>query len=772
MKKVLKQSMFARLFLVSLLLLIFAANAASQETAIKINNEKTKIPSILFYEGYITDTDGKPLIDGKYSFQFAIYTSPQGGTPIWSEEHQSVEVINGNIQLHLGRGSVPKPLDLPFDKPYFLGIRMNQREEILPRLELMPSGYSFRARIADDVPDASITTEKLAVEAVTDDKIKDVSWNKITGIPPMRKTGTETNIAAVDGWALRGNTKTDPPKDFIGTTDSKDLVLKTNSIERVRIGRDGNVEVREHILMHDDNSIGTFAISSTTPGIINYELEERITFDKDGNDIEMMGADVGIGMGTETPEAKFHVKGKGEVPKNHIALFENSDNEDGVAITEFQDMGIGLELPEAKLHVKGTGEKPRNHIALFENSEDETGVAITNDQDVSVGLEEPIAKLHVRGIGEEGHNHVALFENNSDEKIGLAVTNKENIGMGTHTPEAKLHVQSKMTDGEKYVAVFENMTGGNNGIGVKINAGYPDADNHYIDFLDSGNGVRGRVEGQNATDLLSDPKYILFTVLDGIDLGMAIADMVGASTSGNACTGLGAVACPPVPSLIVAAAINLGSQAARTIATQAFYYDNLGVSFSSGSGDYAEYLERVDAKDEMETGDIVGVFGGKVTHRTKEAQQIMVVSMAPIVLGNMPPKSDEHLYEKIAFMGQVPVKVVGPVKEGDYIIPSGFHDGTGIAVPTEMMTAEEFTKVVGRSWSSSDNHSLKLVNVAVGLNSGDIATFVQRQMVELENTRSQLSALKNEVSQLKEVMRFVTQRVVDLKRPVVKTSQN
>ncbi|WP_156122774.1 hypothetical protein [Chryseobacterium sp.] len=37
-------------------------------------------------------------------------------------------------------------------------------------------------------------------------------------------------------WSLTGNSATDPTTNFIGTTDNKDLVFKTNNAERLRIG--------------------------------------------------------------------------------------------------------------------------------------------------------------------------------------------------------------------------------------------------------------------------------------------------------------------------------------------------------------------------------------------------------------------------------------------------------------------------------------------------------------------------------------------------------
>ena len=225
---------------------------------------------------------------------------------------------------------------------------------------------------------------------------------------------------------------------------------------------------------------------------------------------------------------------------------------------------------------------------------------------------------------------------------------------------------------------------------------------------------------------------------------MSIANEVAALTSANACAGVGVVACPPIPSWNVEAIIEIGLAITQETVSQAFLFANLGVSYQSASGDYAEWLERVDPSERIDAGDIVGVFGGKIAKSTTGAEQILVVSRSPIVLGNMPKEGQEYLYDKVAFLGQVPVKVTGVVNEGDYIIPSGFDDGSGIAVSPELMTADEYAKVVGRAWSGSRRLAAKYVNAAIGLNSADVASLIQKQQTEL----AQLKAEMRRVSEL------------------------
>ena len=143
-----------------------------------------------------------------------------------------------------------------------------------------------------------------------------------------------------------------------------------------------------------------------------------------------------------------------------------------------------------------------------------------------------------------------------------------------------------------------------------------------------------------------------------------------------------------------------------------------GIVLRSGSADFAEFLPRLHIGERIEPGDIVGVIGGKVSKATRGAEQVKAVSSRPIVLGNAPAEEKTPLFEKIAFLGRVPVKVRGPVRAGDYILPAGLDDGSGVAVPPDELTITQSLQVVGRAWENSAENGVKLVDVAVGLDGG------------------------------------------------------
>lgn len=66
-------------------------------------------------------------------------------------------------------------------------------------------------------------------------------------------------------WSLTGNSGTTPPTNFIGTTDSKPLIFKTNKIERMRILATGNIGIgiaKPLQILHVNGNINMSAGSS------------------------------------------------------------------------------------------------------------------------------------------------------------------------------------------------------------------------------------------------------------------------------------------------------------------------------------------------------------------------------------------------------------------------------------------------------------------------------------------------------------------------------
>jgi hypothetical protein len=181
---------------------------------------------------------------------------------------------------------------------------------------------------------------------------------------------------------------------------------------------------------------------------------------------------------------------------------------------------------------------------------------------------------------------------------------------------------------------------------------------------------------------------------------------------------------------------------AGTIITQLKQCTDNGVIYGATGADYAEYLEKVNPEENFISGQIVGVHGGKITKVTEGADQILPVSLAPIVLGNMPPEAEQDKFEKVGFLGQVPVLVWGKVEVGDYIIPSGKNDGMGIAVNPNDLKIGQMKQVVGRAWEAGENPRMNIVNTSIGLKTTEWAEIMEKQENKLNSLEDRMSKME------------------------------
>jgi hypothetical protein len=74
---------------------------------------------------------------------------------------------------------------------------------------------------------------------------------------------------AANAWNMTGNNGTQPEINFIGTTDDKDLVFKTNGIERLRLTKDGWLGIGEanpRAALHIKGQVVIDSIEAGNPG--------------------------------------------------------------------------------------------------------------------------------------------------------------------------------------------------------------------------------------------------------------------------------------------------------------------------------------------------------------------------------------------------------------------------------------------------------------------------------------------------------------------------
>lgn len=228
------------------------------------------IPRILSYQGLLASHDGNPLPDGEYPITITLYGDERGGNGLWQDTY-IVPVRGGVFNIYLGSGKNPLPAPSQMDRPFWIGTRVGEAEEMRPLTQLSASPYAI------NVADNAITTNKLAAGAVTADKVTmeylagvtlngekimgngrilniqagkdinihydDVTGSLVIGAASEERAGNEKDGdralqgTAQDAWTMRGNGITVPGGgavgpaigDYIGTNNNVDFNLHVDN---------------------------------------------------------------------------------------------------------------------------------------------------------------------------------------------------------------------------------------------------------------------------------------------------------------------------------------------------------------------------------------------------------------------------------------------------------------------------------------------------------------------------------------------------------------
>ena len=86
-----------------------------------------EIPRQINYQGYLTSAQGVQ-VNENVQMVFAIYDDLSSGTKLWEETH-NVNVTRGVYNVILGEGTPSNPVNLPFDTPYYLSVRVGSDPE-------------------------------------------------------------------------------------------------------------------------------------------------------------------------------------------------------------------------------------------------------------------------------------------------------------------------------------------------------------------------------------------------------------------------------------------------------------------------------------------------------------------------------------------------------------------------------------------------------------------------------------------------------------------
>jgi len=131
----------------------------------------SQVPQVISYQGVVTDSLRVPVPNGTYAMTVTLYDAATGGTALWNEVHPSVRTFGGLFDVMLGSIT---PLNLSFDKQYWLAVSVNGSADLTPRTPLTSGAYAYRSAWADSaaaVAPGAVKTESIADAAVTPQKI-------------------------------------------------------------------------------------------------------------------------------------------------------------------------------------------------------------------------------------------------------------------------------------------------------------------------------------------------------------------------------------------------------------------------------------------------------------------------------------------------------------------------------------------------------------------------------------------------------------------------
>ena len=141
------KGLFLGLTLIALLVSLAAfgvAWASASHSSLAIS---ASIPSVVSYQGLLTDAQGSRVSDRGHAIAFRLYNDPSTGKPMW-EESQKVITTDGVFSVLLGSVE-PFPDDLFAKSPLYLGVQVDGESEMTPRQIISSVPFAIHAGNAD-----------------------------------------------------------------------------------------------------------------------------------------------------------------------------------------------------------------------------------------------------------------------------------------------------------------------------------------------------------------------------------------------------------------------------------------------------------------------------------------------------------------------------------------------------------------------------------------------------------------------------------------------
>ncbi|MDX8340364.1 hypothetical protein SLH46_14275 [Draconibacterium sp. IB214405] len=669
-------------------------------------------PEGIIYQAEARNSNGEILSNETLEIKITILEGSANGSIVWEAAHDVVTNDYGMFVLVIGTGtnlSGNAFEDIHWEsQSHYLNVMIKENE----------AGNWL------DMGTSQFLSVPYALHAKTASAL----------VTPMEKNGKIPGVNA-QTWSLFGNSNTDPEKDFLGTSDATDLVFITDYEERLRIQSNGDINLTKSLEVGEDLTV-----------------KRNVYLNTESGETQNNGAFTVTNYSPTLLTGALDVEGATQL-KNTLEV-------DGVSTLNNNLLVDGNTTLNRNLTVGGTTNL-NNPLNVNNGSK----THLTGDLDVD-------GKLNVAGK--------STLKNTAVDGT-LSVSGKTTLNSTlAANGQITINYDKPVGDAEKYSDYALRIEGSKHGIGIKSTQFLPSRQDNFITFFDNQGSAKGRIEGNSG--LVGLALSVIYGILepepfsitgpfpdtpldaqgdqsgaqpldieaDGIDFtseyavelyGIGVSFTKSVIVFGVNCVGaLAGVAAFGDIDDVVWSGVDVIAESIQWGIFEIFNTVGLGVAFESGGADYAEWLEKEDVNEFLTYGEVVGVKGGVISKEFKRAEKYMVITNNPTVIGAMPDSTNTKKYERVAFMGQVPVKVIGEAKKGDYILPSGNQDGMAIAVSPQNMAVGDYARIIGTAWSESDGKELfSYVNTAVGINSNDLVGVIENMQGMLNDMQLALA---------------------------------
>jgi len=180
------------------------------------------VPELINFQGKLADSGGKPITSA-VPMVFKLYQGATGGSPVWTETRSVTPDIFGIYSVMLGEVT---PFDISFSTAYWLGVAVGTDGEMLPRYRMVSSAYSLYSMNSATAAwaggaDWPAITNKPAVTA---------QGNTFNGASQLLQLGADGKLPAVDGSNLTGL-----PSAFLADASVTTAKLAANAVTDAKV---------------------------------------------------------------------------------------------------------------------------------------------------------------------------------------------------------------------------------------------------------------------------------------------------------------------------------------------------------------------------------------------------------------------------------------------------------------------------------------------------------------------------------------------------------